>query len=30
VSLAERTTLLVGDVVASERGGPEVLRVVGE
>ena len=30
VSLADRTTLLVGDVVTSERGGPEVLRVVGE
>ena len=30
VSLAERTTLLVGDVVCAERGGPEVLRVVGE
>lgn len=30
VSLAERSTLLVGDVITSERGGPEVLRVVGE
>jgi hypothetical protein len=30
VSLADPTTLLVGDVIASERGGPEVLRVVGE
>jgi len=30
VALADRITLLVGDVVASERGGPEVLRVVGE
>lgn len=30
MALAERTTLLVGDIVTSERGGPEVLRVVGE
>ncbi len=30
VSLAERTTLLVGDVVSAERGGPEVLRMASE
>jgi hypothetical protein len=30
VALADRITLLVGDVVSSERGGAEVLRVVGE
>jgi hypothetical protein len=29
VSLSERTTLLVGDVVASERGGSEVMRILG-
>ena len=27
--LADRTTLLVGDSLTSERGGSEVLRVVG-
>ncbi len=30
VSLVPVTTLLIGDVVAAERGGAEVLRVVGE
>ncbi len=30
INLAERTTLLVGDVITSARGGAEVLRVVGE
>jgi hypothetical protein len=30
VSLAERTTLLVGDAVSAERGGPEVLRMASE
>jgi len=30
VELGQRTTLLVGDVLSSERGGGEVLRVVGE
>ena len=30
VSLVPVTTLLVGDVIAAERGGPEVLRIVGE
>ncbi len=30
VALGDRTTLLVGDVLAGERGGAEVLRVVGE
>lgn len=30
MSLVPAVTLLVGDVLASERGGPEVLRVVGE
>jgi pSer/pThr/pTyr-binding forkhead associated (FHA) protein len=30
VSLSERTTLLVGDVVTAERGGPEVLRMAAE
>lgn len=30
ISLAERTTLAVGDIITSERGGPEILRVVGE
>ncbi len=30
VSLAPRTTLLIGDVLTSTRGGKEILRVVGE
>ena len=30
VSLAERSTLLVGDAVSAERGGPEVLRMASE
>ena len=30
VRLGERTTLLVGDLLTAERGGPEVLRVLGE
>jgi hypothetical protein len=30
VSLVPLTTLLVGDTIAAERSGPEVLRVVGE
>ncbi len=30
VGLGERTTLLVGDVLARERGGAEVLRIVGD
>lgn len=30
IKLAERTTLVIGDIVTNERGGPEVLRVVGE
>jgi len=30
VALSERTTLLIGDALSSERGGAEVLRVVGE
>ncbi|HEY2366423.1 MAG TPA: FHA domain-containing protein [Polyangiaceae bacterium] len=29
VRLGERVTLLAGDVLASERGGPEILRVLG-
>jgi hypothetical protein len=29
MTLAGRVTLLVGDVIASERGGAPVLRVVG-
>ncbi|CAN5418981.1 hypothetical protein BH09MYX1_BH09MYX1_32080 [soil metagenome] len=30
VSLVPATTLLVGDVISARRGGPEVLRIVGE
>lgn len=30
VSLTPETTLLIGDVITAERGGPEILRVVGE
>ncbi len=30
VRLGERTTLLVGDLLTAERGGPEVLRVIGD
>ncbi len=30
LKLADQITLVVGDIVTSERGGPEVLRVVGE